>query len=281
MDSLRNSPQYYSFGYNQNLDDLFFRFGIRVNNNIVQDIQCNTIPILSGMRNGTPEQKLLPWLYFPVVPSVSNHPIVRGVDPIWFQFAASIDTIPGKKIQKTVLMASSPYSRAIPAPARVDIEVARLEPDPALFRTGGNKILGVLLEGEFTSLFAYSYDKTKNPVLDFKDKIANNKMIVVSDGDVVRNQYSPSKGEVFPLGYDRFANQQFGNKRLLLNCVDYLCDDSGIIEVRSKEVTLRLLDKAKIKKEKIYWQMLNIGAPIVLVLIFALANNFYRKRKYA
>jgi ABC-2 type transport system permease protein len=206
---------------------------------------------------------------------------VRGVDPIWFQFAASIDTIPGKKIQKTVLMASSPYSRAIPAPARVDIEVARLEPDPALFRTGGNKILGVLLEGEFTSLFAYSYDKTKNPVLDFKDKIANNKMIVVSDGDVVRNQYSPSKGEVFPLGYDRFANQQFGNKRLLLNCVDYLCDDSGIIEVRSKEVTLRLLDKAKIKKEKIYWQMLNIGAPIVLVLIFALANNFYRKRKYA
>jgi ABC-2 type transport system permease protein len=281
MDSLRNSPQYFSISYNQNLDDLLFKFGVRINNNIIQDIQCNTIPVLSGMRNGTPEQKLVPWLYFPLVPPTSSHPIVRGVDPIWFQFAASIDTIPNSKINKTILLASSQYSRAVPAPARVDIEMAKLEPDPALFRTGGNKPMAVLLEGEFASLFAYSYDKTKNPVLDYRDKIASNKMIVVSDGDVIRNQYSASKGQVFPLGYDRYANQEFGNKRFLLNCVDYLCDDSGIIEVRSKEVTLRLLDKAKIKKEKLFWQFINIGLPIILVLIFAVANNFYRKRKYA
>lgn len=281
MDSLRNSPQYFSISYNQNLDDLLFKFGVRINNNIIQDIQCNTIPVLSGMRNGTPEQKLVPWLYFPLVPPTSSHPIVRGVDPIWFQFAASIDTIPNSKINKTILLSSSQYSRSVPAPARVDIEMAKLEPDPALFRTGGNKPMAVLLEGEFSSLFAYSYDKTKNPVLDYKDKIANNKMIVVSDGDVIRNQYSASKGQVFPLGYDRYANQEFGNKRFLLNCVDYLCDDSGIIEVRSKEVTLRLLDKAKIKKEKLFWQFINIGLPIILVLIFAVANNFYRKRKYA
>lgn len=281
MDSLRNSPQYFSISYNQNLDDLLFKFGVRINNNIIQDIQCNTIPVLSGMRNGTPEQKLVPWLYFPLVPPTSSHPIVRGVDPIWFQFAASIDTIPNSKINKTILLASSQYSRAVPAPARVDIEMAKLEPDQALFRTGGYKPMAVLLEGEFASLFAYSYDKTKNPVLDYRDKIASNKMIVVSDGDVIRNQYSASKGQVFPLGYDRYANQEFGNKRFLLNCVDYLCDDSGIIEVRSKEVTLRLLDKAKIKKEKLFWQFINIGLPIILVLIFAVANNFYRKRKYA
>ncbi len=280
MDSLRNSPQYLSISYNQGLEDLLFKYGVRLNNNIVQDIQCNTIPVLSGMRNGTPEQKLLPWMFYPVVPPTSNHPIVRGVDPIWFQFASSIDTIPSKNIKKTVLLASSQYSRAVPAPVRVDIQIARLKPEPELFRTGGNKIMAVLLEGEFKSNWAHRYDATKTPELDFKDKIDNNKMIVISDGDVFRNQYSISKGQVFPLGYDRYANQQFGNKRFLLNCVDYLCDDSGIIEVRSKEVTLRLLDKAKIKKEKVFWQLFNIALPITLILLFAVGNQFYRKRKY-
>lgn len=281
MDSLRNSPQYYSISYNLGLEDLFYKFGVRINNNIVQDLMCNSIPVLSGMKNGTPEQKLLPWMYFPVVPPTSAHPIVRGVDPIWFQFAASIDTIPSKKIKKTVLLASSPYSRVVPAPARVDIELARLEPDEKLFRTGGNKTMAILLEGEFSSSFEFIFDKTKNPELDFKSKIENNKMIVISDGDVVRNQYSQSKGQVFPLGYDRYANQQFGNKKFLLNCVDYLCDDSGIIEIRSKEVTLRLLDKAKIKREKLFWQLINVGLPIVIILIFGVANHFYRRRKYA
>jgi ABC-2 type transport system permease protein len=281
MDSLRNSPQYYSISYNLGIEDLFYKFGVRINNNIVQDLMCNSIPVLSGMKNGTPEQKLLHWMYFPVVPPTSSHPIVRGVDPIWFQFASSIDTIPSKKIKKTILLASSPYSRVVPAPARVDIELARLEPDENLFRTGGNKTMAILLEGEFSSSFEFIFDKTKNPELDFKPKVENNKMIIISDGDVIRNQYSQSKGQVFPLGYDRYANQQFGNKRFLLNCVDYLCDDSGIIEVRSKEVTLRLLDKAKIKREKLFWQFINIGLPIILILIFAIANNFYRKRKYA
>jgi ABC-2 type transport system permease protein len=281
MDSLRNSPQYYSISYNLGIEDLFYKFGVRINNNIVQDLMCNSIPVLSGMKNGTPEQKLLPWMYFPVVPPTSSHPIVRGVDPIWFQFASSIDTIPSKKIKKTILLASSPYSRVVPAPARVDIELARLEPDENLFRTGGNKTMAILLEGEFSSSFEFIFDKTKNPELDFKPKVESNKMIIISDGDVIRNQYSQSKGQVFPLGYDRYANQQFGNKRFLLNCVDYLCDDSGIIEVRSKEVTLRLLDKAKIKREKLFWQFINIGLPIILILIFAIANNFYRKRKYA
>ena len=281
MDSLRNSPQYYSISYNLGIEDLFYKFGVRINNNIVQDLMCNSIPVLSGMKNGTPEQKLLPWMYFPVVPPTSSHPIVRGVDPIWFQFASSIDTIPSKKIKKTILLASSPYSRVVPAPARVDIELARLEPDENLFRTGGNKTMAILLEGEFSSSFEFIFDKTKNPELDFKPKVESNKMIIKSDGDVIRNQYSQSKGQVFPLGYDRYANQQFGNKRFLLNCVDYLCDDSGIIEVRSKEVTLRLLDKAKIKREKLFWQFINIGLPIILILFFAIANNFYRKRKYA
>lgn len=280
MDSLRNSPQYLSIGYNQGLDDLLFKYGVRINNNIVQDIQCNTIPVLSGMKNGTPEQKLLPWMFYPVIPPSSNHPIVRGVDPIWFQFASSIDTVPSKNIKKTVLLSSSTYSRVVPAPVRVDIQMARLKPEPELFRTGGNKIMAVLLEGEFKSNWEYRYDASKTPEIDFKSKVEKNKMIVIADGDVFRNQYSASKGQVFPLGYDRYANQQFGNKRFLLNCVDYLCDDSGIIEVRSKEVTLRLLDKAKIKKEKVFWQFFNIALPIALIALFALGNNIYRKRKY-
>jgi ABC-2 type transport system permease protein len=105
-------------------------------------------------------------------------------------------------------------------------------------------------------------------------------MILIADGDVIRNQVKKSTGDIFPLGYNKFTNQQYGNKKFILNCVDFLCDDSGIIEVRGKEITLRLLNKAKIRKEKTYWQLLNTIAPILLVLLFGFGNHYIRKRRY-
>jgi ABC-2 type transport system permease protein len=156
--------------------------------------------------------------------------------------------------------------------------MARVQPDPNMF-THGNIPLAVLLEGEFTSLFQYRPGAQKD-ALPYKEKIEHNKMIVISDGDVIRNQRKQSTGEIFPLGYDRYTNQQFGNKRFLLNCMDYLCDDSGIIEVRAKEIKLRLLDKGKLKSERSMWQLVNMGVPVVLLLLFGYINKLIRKRKY-
>jgi ABC-2 type transport system permease protein len=280
MDSLNKEPFFMSASYDLKLDDLLFRYGVRVNANLVQDIQCEAIPILSSMRNGTPQQKLLPWVFYPVAAPMNNHPIVKNIDHVWFQFVNSIDTTASQKIRKTVLLRASPYSRPVSAPVRVDLNLARVNPDPALFTKGGSP-MAVLLEGEFSSVFQYRMGASIDPSLPYKSKIDHNKMIVVADGDVIRNQRKKSTGEVFPLGYNRYTNQQFGNKRFVLNCVDYLCDDSGLIEVRGKEITLRLLNKAKMKKEKLQWQLINMITPIVLILAFGFINATIRKRRYA
>jgi ABC-2 type transport system permease protein len=280
MDSMGRNAMFMTGSYDLNVNDMLFKWGVRVNPNMVQDLQCNAIPILSTLRNGTPQQKLLPWMFFPVAaPSQQNpHIIVKGIDPVFFQFASSIDTTSNKDIKKTILLTSSPYSRTIGAPVKVDLNMARTQPDPTMFNTG-NVPLAVLLEGKFVSLFQYR-PGAKTDALPYKPFIENGKMIVVSDGDVIRNQRKESTGEIFPLGYDRYTNQQFGNKRFLLNCMDYLCDDSGIIEVRAKEIKLRLLDKGRLKTERLKWQLVNLFIPIAIMLIFGLVNKMIRKRKY-
>ena len=280
MDSMGRNAMFMTGSYDLNVDDMLFKWGVRVNPNMVQDLQCNAIPILSTLRNGTPQQKLLPWMFFPVAaPSQQNpHIIVKGIDPVFFQFASSIDTTSNKDIKKTILLTSSPYSRTVGAPVKVDLNMARTQPDPNMFTTG-NAPLAVLLEGKFNSLFQYR-PGAKTDALPYKPFIENGKMIVIADGDVIRNQRKESTGEIFPLGYDRYTNQQFGNKRFLLNCMDYLCDDSGIIEVRAKEIKLRLLDKGKLKTERLKWQLVNLFIPIAIMLIFGLINKMIRKRKY-
>lgn len=279
MDSLQNEPMFVSASYELNLEDLLFRYGVRVNPNMVQDIQCEAIPVLSAVRSGTPQQKLLPWLFYPVVSPANDHPIVKNIDPVWFQFASSIDTTSNKDIRKTVLLRTSPYARLMGAPVRVDLNMVRVRPDPDLFSKGSFP-LAVLLEGKFKSIFQYRFGASSDPELPFRESIEHNKMIVVSDGEVIRNQRKQSTGEIYPLGYNRYTNQQFGNKRFILNCMDYLCDDSGILEVRGKEITLRLLNKAKIKKEKFQWQLINTLTPLLLVVLFGLTNQYIRKRKY-
>lgn len=280
MDSMGRNAMFMTGSYDLNLDDMLFKWGVRVNPNMVQDLQCNAIPILSTLRNGTPQQKLLPWMFFPVTapPQQNPHIIVKGIDPVFFQFASGIDTTSNKEVKKTILLTSSPYSRSVGAPVKVDLNMARSQPDPSLF-TAGNIPMAVLLEGKFNSLFQFR-PGAKTDALPYKPSIDHGKMIVVSDGDVIRNQRKQSTGEIFPLGYDRYTNQQFGNKRFVLNCIDYLCDDSGIIEVRAKEIKLRLLDKGKLKTERLKWQMVNMIIPIAIMMIFGLVNKMIRKRKY-
>jgi ABC-2 type transport system permease protein len=281
MDSIGKNGMFMTGSYDLNIDDMLFKWGARINPNVVQDMQCNAIPILSSMRNGTPQQKLLPWLFFPISsPSAQNpHIIVKGIDPVFFQFASGIDTTSNKEINKTILLSTSPYSRAVSAPVKVDLNMARVQPEPEMFKQG-NVPLAVLLEGTFHSLFEYR-PGAKTDALPFKPQIDNGKMIVIADGEVIRNQRKKSTGEIFPLGYDRYTNQQFGNKRFILNCMDYLCDDSGIIEIRAKEIKLRLLDKGKLKRDRTHWQLINMLLPLVLLLVFGFVNKRVRKVKYA
>lgn len=280
MDSIGKNGMFMTGSYDLNLDDMLFKWGARINPNVVQDMQCNAIPILSSMRNGTPQQKLLPWLFFPISsPSAQNpHIIVKGIDPVFFQFASGIDTTSNKEIKKTILLSTSPYSRAVSAPVKVDLNMARVQPEPEMFKQG-NVPLAVLLEGTFHSLFEYR-PGAKTDALPFKPLIDNGKMIVIADGEVIRNQRKKSTGEIFPLGYDRYTNQQFGNKRFILNCMDYLCDDSGIIEIRAKEIKLRLLDKGKLKRDRMQWQLINMLLPLALLLVFGFVNKTVRKVKY-
>lgn len=280
MDSIGKNGMFMTGSYDLNLDDMLFKWGARINPNVVQDMQCNAIPILSSMRNGTPQQKLLPWLFFPISsPSAQNpHIIVKGIDPVFFQFASGIDTTSNKEIKKTILLSTSPYSRAVSAPVKVDLNMARVQPEPEMFKQG-NVPLAVLLEGTFHSLFEYR-PGAKTDALPFKPRIDNGKMIVIADGEVIRNQRKKSTGEIFPLGYDRYTNQQFGNKRFILNCMDYLCDDSGIIEIRAKEIKLRLLDKGKLKRDRMQWQLINMLLPLALLLVFGFVNKTVRKIKY-
>jgi len=282
MDSLMRDNLFVSDTYPLNLEDMLFRYGVRVNQNCVQDLQSGGIPVLSGMREGVPQQKILPWPFYPLAAGEINHPIVKGVEHVWFQFASSLDTIPNPDIKKTVLLRSSPASRVVTAPVRVDLNLARLDLDQDMFRKShGNFILAVLLEGKFKSVFQHRFDAKADTSIKFIDQTEKGKMIVISDGDVIRNQVKKSSGEVYPLGYDRYTRQQYGNKKFILNCIDYLCDDSGIIDIRNKEITLRLLDKGKVKKGRSMWTAINFLGPLLGMLIFALINFWIRKRKYA
>jgi ABC-2 type transport system permease protein len=281
LDSLRGKGnQALAFNKELNLDDQLFRYGIRINYNLIADINSSQIPVTTGDVGGTPQIQLLNWLFYPVFIPQSTHPIVKNLDGITSQFASTIDVLDTKDVNKTVLLNTSPYNKEIKTPHLISLMSLRDEPDPKEFQSP-QKITGVLLEGKFVS------DFRNRPVPDsLGEKIASlpeskpTKMIVLSDGDILRNQVG-ADGSPFPLGYDRYTKQSYGNLALLMNIADYMADDSGLISLRSKEVQIRLLDRARIRSEKTYWQLINNIVPIGMVLIFAICQHYIRKRKYA
>lgn len=283
MDSIdANSGTFVAYDRQINLDDMLFRYGVRLNPDLLQDLNSHGIPVIN--RRGGTRPGFQPWIFYPLAVMDSEHPIARNLDNMWLRFASSIDTL-GRENRKTVLLHTSENSRTMPNPVRVSLNLLAKRPAPELFRER-NIPVGVLLEGQFTSPFAKRRAVKRNAPVKLKDTITNNAMIVISDGDFVRNQVNPERGEIYPLGYDRFASQAFGqpiqfaNKNFFINCIDYLCDKSGLIDVRSKKVELRLLDKVKVKKERFKWQLVNMVLPVVLIILFGVGNGFYRRRKY-
>jgi len=281
LDSLRgHGGEEMSFPKNLNLDDQLFVYGIRINYDLIADMRCAQIPVTTGNVGGQTQIQMLPWLYYPVFIPSSKNPIVKNLDGIRSEFASTIDTLGIKNVKKTILLTSSPYNKKITAPHIISLQALEQEPDPKDFQSAP-KIVGVLLEGKFTSDFLYRPlpEGLKEQIQILPQSIPT-KMIVISDGDIFKNQIA-NDGSPYPLGYDHYTQQTFGNKNLLLNLADYMTDDSGLIALRTKEVQIRLLDRARIRSEKLHWQLLNNLLPLGILLTFAIFQHYIRKRKYA
>jgi ABC-2 type transport system permease protein len=281
LDSLRgHGGEQLAFNKQLNLDDQLFRYGVRINYDLIADMNCSAIPVTTGNAGGQAQIQLLQWLYYPVYLPISKHPIVKNLDGITSQFASTIDLLETKNIEKTILLTSSPYNKKLTTPHILSLQALQDEPKPKDFQSNP-KITGVLLEGNFVSDFRNRpVPEGLNEKVDVLAQSKPTKMVVLSDGDILRNQVG-SDGSPFPLGYDRYTQQSYGNKNLLLNIADYMTDDSGLISLRSKEIQIRLLNRARIRQEKLFWQLVNNIAPIGIVLIFAIFQHYNRKRKYA
>ncbi|HEY1062054.1 MAG TPA: gliding motility-associated ABC transporter substrate-binding protein GldG [Daejeonella sp.] len=280
LDSLRGSTEQLAFAKKLNLDDMLFKYGVRLNYTLLADMNSAQIPVNVGEVGGQSQIQLLPWLFYPVFVPVSAHPIVKNLDGIRSEFPGTIDLISVKGIKSEVILSSSPFNRQLEVPVLLSLQMVEQEPDPKQFQSDP-KPFGVLLEGIFPSNF-----KNRPIPLGIAEPLAipalakPGKMIVLADGDIFKNQINSTDGSSYPLGFDRFTREQYANKNFLLNAADYLYDDSGIISLRNKEIKLRLLNRAKIRQEKIFWQFLNIGLPLILLIACGIFQHYYRIRKY-
>ena len=285
MDSLQRSSETLAIAIDRNLDDMLFKYGTRINTNLILDMNALPIPAVTGQYGGQPKVELMPWYYFPVLMPTAKHPIVTNLNAIKTEFASSIDTVGGKGIKKTVLLASSKYSRSVNTPARISLDLLQSVPDERVYNQSYLPV-AVLLEGSFQSLYLNRLPPemvTDNKSFDFKEKSPETKMIVVSDGDVIKNQLDKKTGNPYPLGFDQYTGETFGNKDFILNCIDYLCDDSGIISVRSREVKMRLLDPKKLKNAgtKLSMQLINTIGPVLLIMVFGIIQLIVRRYRFA
>lgn len=266
--------------YNLNLNDMLFKYGIRMNQNYVQDIVSGNYPIVAGNMGNQPQVRMLPWPFFPVINAFGDHPIVKNMDAITVKFVSNIDTVKAVGIKKTPLMFSSQYSRVVNPPVRVSFNDLRNDLNPEIF-TSGPQAISYLLEGDFTSMY-------KNRILPkgvnkstFKANGSTSGIVVVADGDMIRNEFSLKTGEPLELGVDPFSTTIYANKDFILNTLEYLLNDQGLITAKSKEIKIRPLDKVKVANEKLKWQLINILLPLILLVIYGIVRFYMRKRKYA
>ncbi len=271
---------YFAFPYDLKLEDQLFKYGIRLNLDLVQDRVSGKYPVVTGQSGTRPQIQLIDWPFFPLITQYSKHPVTNNLDGVILKFASSLDTVKAVGIKKTPLMFTSPYSRTLTAPVNVSITTLR-QPDLASQFTQANIPVAYLLEGKFSSAFRNRFLPDSASQKDFKADGVRAKLIVVGDGDIASNVVNPRTGQPQPLGFDPFTNTTFASRDLLLNMISYLIDDNGLIQVRSKEISIRPLDKEEITAERTKWQIINIGIPLIALVIFAVIRSFIRKKKFA
>ena len=286
QDSLRQRQQTIAYDRGLGLEDLFFKYGVRVNQDLVEDMQAAKLTVVVGMSGGKPQTEALSWPYYPLLYGSLTHPISKNLDPVLARYANSIDTVKAEGVKKTVLLQSSANARRVGTPAIVTFEVLKYKDDPAYFNQP-NIPVAMLLEGSFHSLFenrlpkvladslANVYKQPFTPV-----SVKSGRVIVIGDGDIVMNDLTPQNGPM-PMGYSRDDGYQFANEEFINNCVEYLVNPSGILETRAKDYTLRLLDPSKVEADRNYWQFVNIGLPLILVALGGYLYQLVRRRKYA
>lgn len=282
IDSIRKNGVDFAIGRDLNLGDQLFKYGARVNPDLVMDMQGRLIPVITSKVGDQVKTELLPWFYSPLIMSYSAHPIVNGMDALKTDYVSSIDTVGDKNIKKTVLLTTSKYSKIASLPHRISLGLLKHAPDIRQYKKS-NIPVAVLLEGNFKSNFANRLTKqiTGNKEINFKEKaVLPSKQIVIGDANIAKNDRIKT-GEYYKLGWDKYTKRLYGNKEFLVNCVHYLLDDNGLIDARGKEFKLRLLDKQRIAKERSKWQFLNLILPVVLVVLIGLLHAFLRKRKFA
>lgn len=281
MDSLQNSDVTMAIPLDLNLDDQLFTYGVRINANLIQDLQSAPVPVVTGVVGNQPKTELFPWYFFPLLTPANSHPIVNNLNMVKGEFTSTIDTINKKDIHKTGLLKSSQYTKISSAPTRVSLSILRFEPDQKQF-SKGHQIAAVLLEGTFESVFKNRVPPQieKSNEIAFKEKSELNSMVVIADGDIIKNPVNKKTNEFMALGIDRYTKQQYGNTDFLLNVINYLCDENNLMSVRSKKFKIRMLDKTIVKTERFKWQLINTVLPVGLIIIFGFAHYLDRKKKY-
>jgi ABC-2 type transport system permease protein len=283
MDSLKKYSSTIGIPQSLNLEDLLFTYGVRLNPDLVMDLNALPIPVKTGQVGNQPQFEFFPWYFFPVLTPTLHHPVVNNLNAVKTEFISSLDTVAVPGVRKSILLTTSPYSRTVTAPALIDLEILNEKPDERIFSQGPQTV-AVLLEGTFPSAFLFRIppELAENKDLGFLGESRKfTRMIVVGDGDIIRNDFHYSQGYPLPLGFDQYTRQTFGNRDFILNAVNYLCDDSGLISVRSRELKLRLLDSAKVAKQRLFWQLFNTLLPVLIILFSGLAQYGIRKRKYS
>jgi gliding-associated putative ABC transporter substrate-binding component GldG len=285
LDSIRANTRYVPFENNLNLDDFFFKHGIRLNPDLIQDLECTRIPLTVNQTGSRPQYELFPWYYHILAVPAAGHPITNNLDRVNLFFPSTLDTLKSKyNLSKTVLLTSSDYSRFQLTPVQLDMNIVRVPPVPEKFNKP-NLPVAVLLEGKFASLYENRVTADMEKGLTELGEVYSgvsepNKMMVITDGDLPYNNVKNQAQEYWPLGYNIYERRAFANKEFLLNSIEYLIGDGGVLSARTKEVKLRLLDTVKANQEQLKWQVINVVLPLAGLLVFGLLYFFVRKRKY-
>jgi ABC-2 type transport system permease protein len=276
-------PQETITGY----EDMLFKYGVRIMPDLIMDLECSQIPQVVGMSGDKPQTRLFPWPYHMAAAASQSHPVVKNLDRINLFFPSSIDTVKTNgNVKKTILLTSSAYSKQQLAPMRLSFEMLKTAPDPQKFNSG-NRPVAVCLEGTFESFFKNRLTPEFQEVLNnlgvkFVESGKPAKLMVVSDSDFAKNLVQPSTGNTEDVGYNKWERRFYkGNKDLIINMAEYILDDGNILESRSKEIKLRLLDTVKTRQEKVKWQIINVVTPVLMIALFGFLFTYIRKRRYS
>jgi ABC-2 type transport system permease protein len=283
MDSLQSQESTIGIEQDLNLDDMLFKYGVRLNRDLLMDLTCAALPVRTGQVAGQPQLEFFRWFYFPLLQAASDHPMVRNMNAIKADFVSSIDaTTSANGINQIPLLKTSDYTKVSGAPVFITLAMLRQTPDRRMFNSKGKNV-AYLLKGSFPSLYAnrIPQELVDSQELKYMDQSEPTAMTVVADGDIIRNQIDIKRKTPLPLGFDQYTENTYANKEFIENCISYLVDGEGLIDIRSRELKIRLLDTTKIAKERTKWQLINTVIPIGLIIALGFVMAFIRKKKYS